>query len=298
MMLDSSMARPQIQLEAIKEAISNGRLDAETIHQTMLAQIMNELEKPVEEVDMDFVNACEELLTALNRGRATSVESHYSRNLEVIRSKLRRRFALPVSVRPLRLGIACCLVLLVIFGSLLLSQEKVHVSVSTDQEQLIIQGERASEGTVSHADGGNPGFQETQGTYDTENREKAVSLYGSIPRFPQWVPEGWEVFLYSVDILESSRSITVIYQRDKTNGSLVCSEKVYANIGAYRTEIEQNELGHTVVLGNKTTVYITNNYELTTARWQQGNTQYTIYGPIAEDDLLHCIESTELQMEE
>ena len=55
-MIDSSLGQHQIQMAAIRQAISDGRLNAATLHQIMLDEISKELEKPLKEVDMDYVN--------------------------------------------------------------------------------------------------------------------------------------------------------------------------------------------------------------------------------------------------
>ena len=297
-MSDSFMGRPPNQLKAIKKAISDGTLDAEAIHQTMLAEISRELNKPAKEVDMHYVDACEKLLTLLNSNRASAVKSHYDRNLAAIHKRLRQHSNPSVLVRSLRLVIACCLVPMLIFGASLLFQDKVSIMQSSDGQQLILQGEKAKESAVSYADIANPSSSESQGTYDTTNWNDAVSLYGSIPNIPRRVPEGWKLLQYNIDLLATSRSIAAIYQSDLISGYLIFTEKVYMDMDAYRSEIEQNKSGEIVTLNNGTIVYITKNFGLTTALWQDGATQYTAYGPIATDDLLQCIESTGLQMEE
>lgn len=85
--MDSLWERHQI--KAIRQAVSEGRLNAEKIHQAMLDEISKELDKPLDGVDMDYVNACDKLLTELNSSRAAAVENHYASNLIAIRRKLR-----------------------------------------------------------------------------------------------------------------------------------------------------------------------------------------------------------------
>lgn len=80
-MIDSSLGQHQIQMAAIRQAISDGRLNAATLHQIMLDEISKELEKPLKEVDMDYVNTCDHLLELLNRDRNCMVDSFYDRNL-------------------------------------------------------------------------------------------------------------------------------------------------------------------------------------------------------------------------
>ena len=98
-MSDSSMAYSQIQLEAIRQAISDGRLTAQQIHSILLEEITNELNKPKEEVDTEYISACQELLGSLNRSRTAAVVSHYEENLQAIRNKMQPRFSFSPCIR-------------------------------------------------------------------------------------------------------------------------------------------------------------------------------------------------------
>lgn len=294
-MNDSSLERPQIQLEAIKEKIMSGTLDVNTIHQAMLTEITKELEKPLEEVDMDYVNACQALLTSLNSSRAAAIESHYDSNLEAIRRRLRRDRHCFVPVRPLRLATAFCLSALLLLGGVLFFQNNVEISMTPNEEQLIVQGIDPSDDTVSHANEASSG---SHGLYTTENWDEAIALFESTPDAPTWLPSGWSVVDYRIALLDTYKRITITYQDETHNERLVFTEKVYIDIEAYRSEIEQNAYGYTTTLESGTTVYITKNFELTTTRWQRDKRQFTLYGSIDESDLLRCIESTETLKEE
>lgn len=287
-MIDSSVGQHQIQVAAIRQAISGGTLDAETIHQTMLDEISKELDKPLKEVDMDYVNACDKLLELLNRDRAARVESLYASNLVAIRKKL-HRFERHKATRPVRACIAGCLTVLLIFGGLLLSWNNLDVTLSPDAEQLIIQGTEGSDVIVSYADEDYASIP--PGNYDTGSLEEAVSLYGAEAMIPTWLPEGWQEQQYSVDVIDAYRTINIIYQSDVTDGVLVFQQTMNRNIGLLRTEIEQNEYGRRVSTENGLTVYIAENYDMLTASWFVNGVQCTLAGPITEDELLKCIDS-------
>lgn len=194
--MDSLWERHLIQ--AIRQAISEGRLDAEKVHQAMLNEISKELDKPFEEVDMDYVNACDKLLTELNRSRAAAAENHYASNLIAIRRKLLLASKHRITAFSFRFGLGCCLVVILVFGGTSFSRKELEVAVSPNEEQLIIQGVDTNSHVESRADA-----RHTAGIYDTADWNESLSLYGSVPMVPAWMPDGFAVQSYNVDIIEA-----------------------------------------------------------------------------------------------
>lgn len=287
--MDSLWERHQIQ--AIRQAISEGRLDAEKVHQAMLDEISKELDKSLGEVNMDYVNACDKLLTELNHSRAAAAESHYASNLTAIRRRLRFASRRRITAYSFRFGIACCLVVILVFGGTLFSRKNFEVVVSPNEEQLIIQGVDTNSPIESRADA-----MRAAGIYDPDDWSEALFLYGSVPMAPAWLPDGFAAHSYNVDIIEAYKTITIIYQNEARD-SLVFLEKTYRQMEAARREIEQYGYGNTNLLQNGMTIYIASNYELRTANWSKDNVNCTFYGGISESDLLKCLESIEFEKE-
>lgn len=287
-MKGSSKERPPIQIDAIKQAIINGTLDAQAIHQTLLAEITLELDKPFEEVDMSYVNACEELLMSLNHSRAAAIVSHYDSNLQAIRKRLHKWRVPHPPFHALRLGMACGLIVLIIFGGVLLTQNDVTVTLSPDKEQLILQGQ-AIDDDASHADANHTTV--ATGSYDTDDWDEAVALYGSVPKVPSWLPDGWSVQMYSIRLLEAYNWFIVAYQNVETTQTLIFTQKEYHDAELFRSEVEQNEYGRTITLHSGKEVYLTTNMDLVVAEFHNCNMQYMMTGQLDESDLLKCIDS-------
>lgn len=281
-MKGSSKERPPIQIDAIKQAIINGTLDAQAIHQTLLAEITLELDKPFEEVDMSYVNACEELLILLNHSRAAAVVSHYDSNLQAIRKRLHKWHVPHPPFHALRLGMACGLIVLIIFGGVLLTQNDVTVTLSPDKEQLILQGQ-AIDDDASHADANH--ITVATGSYDTDDWDEAVALYGSVPKVPSWLPDGWSVQMYSIRHLDAYSRFIIVYQHDLSDDVLIFTQREYYDAELFRTEMEQNENGRVLTLSNGKQVYIATNIGLPVAEWHDNNTQCILTGALDEDDL-------------
>lgn len=80
-MHDSSMAHSQIQNEAIHRSIREGKTTVQELHAVLLEEITQELNQPIKEVDIAYINACEVFLDEINRNRSASVSTHYEHNL-------------------------------------------------------------------------------------------------------------------------------------------------------------------------------------------------------------------------
>ncbi len=288
--MDSLWERHQIQ--AIRQAISEGRLDAKKVHQAMLDEISKELDKPLGEVNMDYVNACDKLLTELNHSRAAAAESHYASNLTAIRRRLRFASRCRITAYSFRFGIACCLVVILVFGGVLFSADRFDVLLSPDDEQVIVQGVEGNGAVESQAN-----VLRSSGNYKTTDRKEALAAYGNVPTALKWLPEGFEEQSYNIDLIEAYKSITIIYQKTGSNASLVFTERNYYEMNMARREIEQNASGRTINLQDGTVVYITSNYELLVANCFKGNVQCTLYGSIDESDFEKCLGSIEFEKE-
>ena len=61
----TSMALCHTKVEEIRRRISEGELTAQQIHDILISEIENELNRPTKEVNMAYVKICEELLSSL-----------------------------------------------------------------------------------------------------------------------------------------------------------------------------------------------------------------------------------------
>lgn len=61
----TSIALCHTKVEKIRRRISEGELTAQQIHDILISEIENELNRPTKEVNMAYVKICEELLSSL-----------------------------------------------------------------------------------------------------------------------------------------------------------------------------------------------------------------------------------------
>ena len=85
--MDSSKREAQTQLEAIKQSILDGRLTHGQICDALAEEIKKELQKSAEEVDIEYVLACQRLIASLHSKEAARTESHAEHNFQALCSK-------------------------------------------------------------------------------------------------------------------------------------------------------------------------------------------------------------------
>ena len=235
-MSDSSVAYSQIQLEAIRQAISDGRLTAQQIHSILLEEITNELNKPKEEVDTEYISACQELLGSLNRSRTAAVVSHYEENLQAIRNKMQPRFSFSPCTGWKRIATAMCLALVFLCVGLFIPEGWIITHQTEDEGQYIMQGIETPAGFGSVADAG-PALDHI-GIYDTTSWQEVVHLMGGKPQVPHWLPSGWTILTYTVSLTDVSSGLTIIYLHDETGGSLLFQSTTFFDLSSLYSYIE------------------------------------------------------------
>lgn len=290
-MSDSSMAYSQIQLEAIRQAISDGRLTAQQIHSILLEEITNELNKPKEEVDTEYISACQELLGSLNRSRTAAVVSHYEENLQAIRNKMQPRFSFSPCTGWKRIATAMCLALVFLCVGLFIPEGWIITHQTEDEGQYIMQGIETPAGFGSVADAG-PALDHI-GIYDTTSWQEVVHLMGGKPQVPHWLPSGWTILTYTVSLTDVSSGLTIIYLHDETGGSLLFQSTTFFDLSSLYSYIEQNSEGVVTELADGTKVYITDNIDNATATWHSTHSTYLLSGDVTKDNLVRIVDSME-----
>lgn len=290
-MCDSSVAYSQIQLEAIRQAISDGRLTAQQMHCILLEEISNELNKPKEEVDTEYINACQELLESLNRSRTAAVVSHYEENLQAIQNKMQPRFSFSPCTGWRRLATAMCLALVFLCVGLFVPEGWIITHQTEDEGQYIMQGIETPSGFGSVADAG-PALDHI-GIYDTTSWQEVVYLMGGKPQVPHWLPSGWSILTYTVSLTDVSSGLTIIYLHDETGGSLLFQSTTFFDLSSLYSYIEQNSEGVVTELADGTQVYITDNIDNATATWHSTHSTYLLSGDVTHYELVHIVDSME-----
>ena len=292
--MDSSKREAQNQLEAIKQLILDGRLTHGQICDALAEEIKKELQKSAEEVDIEYVLACQRLIASLHSKEAAQAESHAKHNFEAAHAKLRqeKHSVQKGRKRAIRYGFAVAFLLVVLAGAdILLTKRQINVSYSPDHEQIVYDGTMTMPGIseVAGADAQTDTVQELT----TKNWDEAVAFLGYVPEMPTWIPDGWVLDEYYCAIFKSFSIFDVTYSCQEFNEYLAYSIEHYYSSEPLHGTFEQDEIGHEAVTATGQQLYITSNTGSSVILWHDNSNVNSITGPVAADDLIHMVESIE-----
>lgn len=290
--MDSSKREAQTQLEAIKQSILDGRLTHGQICDALAEEIKKELQKSAEEVDIEYVLACQRLIASLHSKEAARTESHAEHNFEAAHAKLRqeKHSVQKGRKRAIRYGFAVALLVAVLTGAdILLTKRQINVSHSPDHEQIVYDGMMTMPGILEMAGADIQGDAVQELT--TKNWDEAVAFLGYVPEMPTWIPDGWVLDEYYCAIFKSFSIFDVTYCHQDSHEDLVYSIERYYGSEPLHGVFEQDGIGYEVVTATGQQLYITSNIGSSVILWHDGSNVNSVIGPVAADELIHMIES-------
>ena len=292
--MDSSKREAQTQLEAIKQSILDGRLTHGQICDALAEEIKKELQKSAEEVDIEYVLACQRLIASLHSKEAAQAESHAEHNFEVAHANLRqeKHSVQKGRKRAIRYGFAVALLVAVLTGAdILLTKRQINVSHSPDHEQIVYDGTMTMPGILEMAGADIQGDAVQELT--TKNWDEVVAFLGYVPEMPTWIPDGWVLDEYYCAIFKSFSIFDVTYCHQDSHEDLVYSIERYYGSEPLHGVFEQDGIGYEVVTATGQQLYITSNIGSSVILWHDNSNVNSITGPVAADDLIHMVESIE-----
>lgn len=290
--MDSSKREAQTQLEAIKQSILDGRLTHGQICDALAEEIKKELQKSAEEVDIEYVLACQRLIASLHPKKAAQAESHAEHNFQAAHAKLQqeKHSVQKGRKRAIRYGFAVAFLLVVLAGAdILLTKRQINVSYSPDHEQIVYDGMMTMPGILEMAGADIQGDAVQELT--TKNWDEAVAFLGYVPEMPTWIPDGWVLDEYYCAIFKSFSIFDVTYCHQDSHEDLVYSIERYYGSEPLHGVFEQDGIGYEVVTATGQQLYITSNTGSSVILWHDGSNVNSVIGPVAADELIHMIES-------
>lgn len=292
--MDSSKREAQNQLEAIKQSILDGRLTHGQICDALAEEIKKELQKSAEEVDIEYVLACQRLIASLHPKKAAQAESHAEHNFQAAHAKLQqeKHSVQKGRKRAIRYGFAVAFLLVVLAGAdILLTKRQINVSYSPDHEQIVYDGTMTMPGIseVAGADAQTDTVQELT----TKNWDEVVAFLGYVPGMPTWIPDGWVLDEYYCAIFKNFSIFDVTYSCQGFNEYLAYSIEHYYGSEPLHGTFEQDEIGYETFTATGQRLYITSNTGSSVILWHDGSNVNSVIGPVAADELIHMVESIE-----
>ena len=292
--MDSSKREAQTQLEAIKQSILDGRLTHGQICDALAEEIKKELQKSAEEVDIEYVLACQRLIASLHPKKAAQAESHAEHNFQAAHAKLQqeKHSVQKGRKRAIRYGFAVTFLLVVLAGAdILLTKRQINVSYSPDHEQIVYDGMMTMPGILEMAGADIQGDAVQELT--TKNWDEVVAFLGYVPGMPTWIPDGWVLDEYYCAIFKNFSIFDVTYSCQGFNEYLAYSIEHYYGSELLHGTFEQDGIGHEAVTATGQQLYITSNTGSSVILWHDGSNVNSVIGPVAADELIHMVESIE-----
>lgn len=292
--MDSSKREAQNQLEAIKQSILDGRLTHGQICDALAEEIKKELQKSAEEVDVEYVLACQRLIASLHSKEAAQAESHAEHNFEVAHAKLQqeKHSVQKGRKRAIRYGFAVAFLLVVLAGAdILLTKRQINVSYSPDHEQIVYDGMMTMPGILEMAGADIQGDAVQELT--TKNWDEVVAFLGYVPGMPTWIPDGWVLDEYYCAIFKNFSIFDVTYSCQGFNEYLAYSIEHYYGSELLHGTFEQDGIGYETFTATGQRLYITSNTGSSVILWHNGSNVNSVIGPVAADELIHMVESIE-----
>ena len=292
--MDSSKREAQNQLEAIKQSILDGRLTHGQICDALAEEIKKELQKSAEEVDIEYVLACQRLIASLHPKKAAQAESHAEHNFQAAHAKLQqeKHSVQKGRKRAIRYGFAVAFLLVVLAGAdILLTKRQINVSYSPDHEQIVYDGMMTMPGILEMAGADIQGDAVQELT--TKNWDEAVAFLGYVPEMPTWIPDGWVLDEYYCAIFKNFSIFDVTYSCQGFNEYLAYSIEHYYGSEPLHGTFEQDGIGYETFTATGQRLYITSNTGSSVILWHNGSNVNSVIGPVAADELIHMVESIE-----
>ena len=292
--MDSSKREAQNQLEAIKQSILDGRLTHGQICDALAEEIKKELQKSAEEVDIEYVLACQRLIASLHPKKAAQAESHAEHNFQAAHAKLQqeKHSVQKGRKRAIRYGFAVAFLLVVLAGAdILLTKRQINVSYSPDHEQIVYDGMMTMPGILEMAGADIQGDAVQELT--TKNWDEVVAFLGYVPGMPTWIPDGWVLDEYYCAIFKNFSIFDVTYSCQGFNEYLAYSIEHYYGSEPLHGTFEQDGIGYETFTATGQRLYITSNTGSSVILWHDNSNVNSITGPVAADDLIHMVESIE-----
>lgn len=292
--MDSSKREAQNQLEAIKQSILDGRLTHGQICDALAEEIKKELQKSTEEVDIEYVLACQRLIASLHPKKAAQAESHAEHNFQAAHAKLQqeKHSVQKGRKRAISYGFAVAFLLVVLAGAdILLTKRQINVSYSPDHEQIVYDGMMTMPGILEMAGADIQGDAVQELT--TKNWDEVVAFLGYVPGMPTWIPDGWVLDEYYCAIFKNFSIFDVTYSCQGFNEYLAYSIEHYYGSEPLHGTFEQDGIGYETFTATGQRLYITSNTGSSVILWHNGSNVNSVIGPVAADELIHMVESIE-----
>ena len=176
-----------------------------------------------------------------------------------------------------------------LFAVVLIPSGRIEIIPSADDEQSIVQGHSIQSGTNGVANAG--AALDHSGSYNTTDWQEVIRLMGGEPQTPQWIPDGWSIKKYSVDLTDSFSSLSIDYTSEENEKWILYTVCDFFSIDDVYDIIENDEKGLKTVSADGKELFVSDNMDSQSAIWFNDKTEYILSGNIGEECIIQIAES-------
>ena len=250
-------------LEQLKSSLASGELTGSELVRRLQVMIHNELTKPEEEVDIEFIEACSSLIERIYPKIAERPEGYYEEQEAKFKLRLKQEEKALRHRRVLRPVIAIAAVLIIAFLGIGSIQFRWFTRESTpDQQQYVIQGHQVSVDMVEKAIAEHLG----DGSFETNDIGKLEAYLGFPISDHMIQSENWEISRLTCFVTSLNVALSAQYDNNEENKSLNQFITWFSSAENASMSFEQNAEGDIKVI-NGNEVYFSANYDYYSCIW-------------------------------
>lgn len=275
-------------LKVYQEKYIEGEINGDDLSDWLDLEISAELAKGDNEVDSEWLIACCELLSYVNREKDSAFPDRASQNLKVIRCQLSEEPMVNQHGIGYKLALSLAAVFVIIVCLSIYAKPYMIETQSPDAQQYLVYGATSINNPIIEA-------QAIEGSeLNVLNSRDINEVYGFLsnkPLLPKWLPEGWELVNYYASTSSTGETFTAIYSQSQNDYLLTYNVMWVLNAEYFEISYEQDGEGKNIKLATGQSVYLTHNMERPSLVWEEHDSVSNVSGPISDEEALHIVQS-------
>lgn len=279
-------------LESLKRGLQNGSLSCDEVCEEMIREVDRELSKSDDEVDIDWLEACGELLVYADQLEAIDAVDPSVTTWQAIQSQIHeyeedrhRRYASHF------IRIAACFIFVISTCAITIHFKWIAPSNSYDGQEFILTGNEIEFDLTSMADA----FEDSGTTREitTTDFSRLCDFLGFVPAHPTWLPDEWALENCYSYVDANTELVDLTYQHIGHEDSIILSNTYLRDPSSLSASIYQDDVGELLQLDDGRSVYLTRNNGEFIVAWYGNNSYSYLISSASYEDLLKIVMSIE-----